>query len=66
MSLVVKAGAVVVILALEPQFSIDLQLIGGVLILQTLPAIAFGLLYALVSSVGAAGRLGRGDLRAAC
>ena len=44
MSLVVKAGAVVVILALEPQFSIDLQLIGGVLILQTLPAIAFGLL----------------------
>ena len=43
-SLVVKAGAVVVILALEPQFSIDLQLIGGVLILQTLPAIALGLL----------------------
>lgn len=43
-SLVVKAGAVAVILALEPQFSIDLQLIGGVLILQTLPAIAFGLL----------------------
>jgi len=44
MSLVVKAGAVVVILSLEPQFSIDLQLIGGVLILQTLPPIAFGLL----------------------
>ena len=43
-SLVVKAGAVAVILALEPQFSIDLQLIGGVLILQTLPPIAFGLL----------------------
>ncbi len=43
-SLVVKAGAVAVILALDPQFSIDLQLIGGVLILQTLPPIVFGLL----------------------
>lgn len=32
------------ILALEPQFSIDLQRIGGVLILQTLPPIVFGLL----------------------
>jgi solute:Na+ symporter, SSS family len=42
-SLVVKAGAVVVILALDPQFSIDLQLIGGVIILQTLPAIVLGL-----------------------
>jgi SSS family solute:Na+ symporter len=43
-SLLVKAGAVAVILSLEPQFSIDLQLIGGVLILQTLPPIVFGLL----------------------
>jgi SSS family solute:Na+ symporter len=42
-SLVVKAGAVVVILALDPQFSIDLQLIGGVIILQTLPPIVLGL-----------------------
>ena len=42
-SLVVKAGAVVVILTLDPQFSIDLQLIGGVIILQTLPAVAIGL-----------------------
>src|SRR5215213_6259350 len=42
-SLVVKAGAVVVILVLDPQFSIDLQLIGGVIILQTLPAIVIGL-----------------------
>ena len=42
-SLVVKAGAVVVILAIDPQFSIDLQLIGGVIILQTLPAIVLGL-----------------------
>jgi SSS family solute:Na+ symporter len=42
-SLVVKAGAVVVILLLDPQFSIDLQLIGGVIILQTLPAMVLGL-----------------------
>jgi SSS family solute:Na+ symporter len=42
-SLVVKGGALVVVLVLEPQFSIDLQLIGGVIILQTLPAIVLGL-----------------------
>jgi len=42
-SLVVKFGALVAILALDPQFSIDLQLIGGVIILQTLPAVALGL-----------------------
>jgi SSS family solute:Na+ symporter len=41
-SLVVKFGALVVILTLDPQFSIDLQLIGGVIILQTLPAVALG------------------------
>ncbi len=32
-----------VILGLDPQFSIDLQLIGGVIILQTLPSIVLGL-----------------------
>ncbi len=42
-SLVVKAGAVLVILLISPQFSIDLQLIGGVIILQTLPSVAVGL-----------------------
>ncbi|MDQ1602161.1 MAG: solute:Na+ symporter, family [Actinomycetota bacterium] len=42
-SLVVKFGALLAILVLDPQFSIDLQLFGGVLILQTLPAIVFGL-----------------------
>jgi solute:Na+ symporter, SSS family len=42
-SLVVKFGALVAILLLDPQFSIDLQLIGGVIILQTLPAVALGL-----------------------
>ena len=42
-SLVVKAGAVLFIVAVDPQFSIDLQLIGGVIILQTLPAVAIAL-----------------------
>ncbi len=42
-SLVVKFGAVAFILFVDPQFSIDLQLIGGVVILQTLPAVAIAL-----------------------
>ena len=42
-SLVVKAGAVAVILLLDPSFSIELQLIGGVIIVQTLPAVVIGL-----------------------
>lgn len=42
-SLVVKLGALLAILALDPQFSIDLQLIGGVIVLQTLPAVAVAL-----------------------
>ncbi|HEY0195613.1 MAG TPA: hypothetical protein VGC42_31080, partial [Kofleriaceae bacterium] len=42
-SLIVKVGALLVIVLIDPQFSIDLQLIGGVLILQTLPSVALGL-----------------------
>src|SRR5690349_16584123 len=42
-SLVVKLGAVAAIIFINPQFSIDLQLIGGVIILQTLPSVALGL-----------------------
>src|SRR4051794_19681424 len=42
-SLVVKLGAVAAILFIDPQFSIDLQLIGGVIILQTMPSVALGL-----------------------
>jgi SSS family solute:Na+ symporter len=42
-SLVVKLGALLAIVALDPQFSIDLQLIGGVIIAQTLPAVGLGL-----------------------
>jgi solute:Na+ symporter, SSS family len=39
----VKLGALLVVLSLDPQFSIDLQLIGGVIIIQTLPALVLGL-----------------------
>jgi SSS family solute:Na+ symporter len=42
-SLIVKVGAVACILLLDPEFSIDLQLIGGVIILQTLPSVGLGL-----------------------
>jgi len=42
-SLAVKAGAILAILLFDPQFSIDLQLVGGVIILQTLPAVVIGL-----------------------
>jgi SSS family solute:Na+ symporter len=42
-SLVVKLGALGFVLFIDPQFSIDLQLIGGVLILQTLPSLVGGL-----------------------
>jgi len=42
-SLVVKFGAVLFVLLIDPQFSIDLQLIGGVIILMTLPAVAIAL-----------------------
>jgi SSS family solute:Na+ symporter len=42
-SLVVKLGAVAAIILLDLQYAIDLQLIGGVLILQTLPAVALSL-----------------------
>jgi SSS family solute:Na+ symporter len=40
-SLVVKLGALLAILALDVQYAIDFQLIGGVLILQILPAVVF-------------------------
>jgi SSS family solute:Na+ symporter len=42
-SLVVKAGALVFVLALSKSFAINLQLLGGVWILQTFPAIVVGL-----------------------
>jgi len=42
-SLVVKAGALVFVLALSKSFAINLQLLGGVWILQTFPSIVAGL-----------------------
>jgi solute:Na+ symporter, SSS family len=42
-SLVVKAGAVAFVFALPKAFSINLQLLGGIWILQTFPAIVVGL-----------------------
>jgi SSS family solute:Na+ symporter len=42
-SLVVKFGAVLFVLVIDPQFAIDLQLIGGVIILMTLPSVAIAL-----------------------
>jgi SSS family solute:Na+ symporter len=42
-SLVVKLGALVFIIFVPTQYAIDLQLLGGIWILQTLPAIVAGL-----------------------
>jgi solute:Na+ symporter, SSS family len=42
-SLFVKVGALVFVIALPTEYAIDLQLLGGVWILQTLPAVALGL-----------------------
>jgi SSS family solute:Na+ symporter len=44
-SLVVKVGALVCILFLPTQFALDLQLLGGVWIVQTFPALVFGLFF---------------------
>ena len=42
-SLIVKAGALVFILFLPTKFALDLQLLGGVWIVQTFPSVVFGL-----------------------
>jgi solute:Na+ symporter, SSS family len=42
-SLVVKLGALAFIIFLPTQYAINLQLLGGVWIIETLPAVAFGL-----------------------
>eukprot|EP01037_Dinobryon_pediforme_P022782 gene22782-24038_t len=43
MSLIVKVGALAVILFMPTKFAIDLQLLGGVWMVQVFPAIIFGL-----------------------
>jgi SSS family solute:Na+ symporter len=42
-SLLVKVGALLVILFMPTQFALDLQLLGGLWIMQTFPAVVFGL-----------------------
>ncbi len=42
-SLIVKAGALVFVIALPSQYAIELQLLGGILIIQTLPSVLLGL-----------------------
>jgi solute:Na+ symporter, SSS family len=59
-SLAVKFGAVCFILFLDPQFSVDLQLVGGVVILQTLPAVGIGLYSAWLHRYALLGGLGAG------
>ena len=44
-SLLVKVGALVFIIFLPTQFALDLQLLGGVWILQTFPSVVFGLFF---------------------
>ncbi len=44
-SLVVKVGALVFILFLPTQFALDLQLLGGLWIMQTFPSVVFGLFF---------------------
>jgi SSS family solute:Na+ symporter len=43
MSLLVKFGALLVILFVDVQFALDFQLIGGIIIIQILPAVVLGL-----------------------
>jgi solute:Na+ symporter, SSS family len=43
LSLIVKAGALVFIIAVNQQYAIQMQLLGGIWIIQTLPAVIFGL-----------------------
>lgn len=50
-SLLVKLGALVCVLFLNAQFAIDFQLLGGVFILQTFPALILGLLKIRFSAV---------------
>jgi solute:Na+ symporter, SSS family len=42
-SLVVKVGALFFIIGLQPEYAINLQLLGGIWILQIFPAVVFGL-----------------------
>ena len=57
-SLVVKFGALVFILFVPQQYAIQLQLLGGIWIIQTLPSVMLGLYTRWFNPLGAADRLG--------
>ena len=57
-SLIVKIGALLVIFFMPTQFALDLQLLGGVWMIQIFPAMVFGLYGRWFSGRGAARRLG--------
>ncbi|MDR3372740.1 MAG: sodium:solute symporter family protein [Ancalomicrobiaceae bacterium] len=52
MSLIVKVGALAVILFMPTKFAIDLQLLGGVWMIQVFPAVVFGLYTRWFSGTG--------------
>ncbi len=52
MALLVKVAALGFVLLLNPTFAIDLQLLGGVWVLQTLPALVLGLLPLRLTAAG--------------
>ena len=58
-SLLVKLGALIFILFVPTQYAIQLQLLGGIWIIQTLPAVMLGA-FTRWFNPGAAGRLGGG------
>ena len=58
-SLVVKIGAVVFILAIPQAYAIQLQLLGGIWIIQLLPPILLGLYTQCLQRQGVVDRLGR-------
>jgi SSS family solute:Na+ symporter len=51
-SLVVKLGALLAIIFLPTEFAIDLQLLGGLWILQTFPSLVFGLFTRTLNATG--------------
>ena len=57
-SLIVKFGALVFIIFVPTQYAIQLQLLGGIWIIQTLPAVMLGAYTRWFNELGAARRLG--------
>ena len=63
-SLLMKLGALFFVLELQTSYAIELQLLGGIWICQTLPAVLIALYTRLSASLGAVDRLGgRHDCR---